>query len=62
MQVQSQHRQWCDGDAVIRMNGTDYITFNGIDVAATDQESNTDIIHSNQVVRMVVNLLLLQIA
>ncbi|NWG27955.1 MAG: choice-of-anchor D domain-containing protein, partial [Ignavibacteriaceae bacterium] len=26
-----------DGDAVFRMNGTDYITFNGIDVTATDQ-------------------------
>ncbi len=26
-----------DGDAIFRMNGTDYITFNGIDVAATDQ-------------------------
>ncbi len=25
------------GDAVIRLEGTDYITFNGIDVAATDQ-------------------------
>ena len=26
-----------DGDAVFRMNGTDYITFDGIDVAASDQ-------------------------
>ncbi|MDZ7624307.1 MAG: hypothetical protein U5J96_07680 [Ignavibacteriaceae bacterium] len=26
-----------DGDAIFRMEGTDYITFDGIDVAATDQ-------------------------
>jgi len=26
-----------DGDAVFRLDGTDYITFNGIDVAASDQ-------------------------
>ena len=26
-----------DGDAVIQLNGTDYITFNGIDVTASDQ-------------------------
>lgn len=26
-----------DGDAIFRMNGTDYITFNAIDVTASDQ-------------------------